>query len=223
MSDVFPDADRDRPTQVAREIDLQIVTVQLNSPERPAHFVGQVIQEVGQQMRLVESLDCRDDRLGSIFSYFMRNPDEALLYGRTADHPADQEAIANRAYADRNGKGDIESGDGWRFRGRGLKQVTGRANCRAFAEAHTRMFGEQSDFEADPDLLGTPPTPFVRPFGSGTPTISFRSRTQVSIALPPTALPQSSIVGRIPMGNIGKTFVAVNPGDEMDIGNGGVI
>ena len=114
--------------QVAREIDLQIVTAQLNSPERLAHFFGQVLQEVGQRIRLVESLDYRADRLGSIFSYFRRNPDEALLYGRTADHPADQEAIANRAYADRNGNGNVESGDGWRFRGRGLKQVTSRAN-----------------------------------------------------------------------------------------------
>ena len=156
LSDVFPDADEDRLTQVAREIDLQIVTAELNSPERLAHFFGQVLQEVGQRMRLVESLDYRADRLGSIFSYFRRNPDEALLYGRTTDHPADQVAIANRAYADRNGNGNVESGDGWRFRGRGLKQVTGRANYRAFAEEHTRMFGEQIDFEADPDLLGTP-------------------------------------------------------------------
>ncbi len=156
LSDVFPHAEDDRLTQVAREIDLQIVTAQLNSPERLAHFFGQVLQEVGQRMRLVESLDYRADRLGSIFSYFRRNPEDALLYGRTADHPADQEAIANRAYADRNGNGNVESGDGWTFRGRGLKQVTGRANYRAFAEEHTRMFGEQIDFEAEPDLLGTP-------------------------------------------------------------------
>lgn len=155
LSNVFPDADKDRLTQVAREIDLQIMTAQLNSPERLAHFFGQVLQEVGQRMRLVESLDYRADRLGSIFSYFRRNPDEALLYGRTPDHPADQEAIANRAYADRNGNGNVESGDGWRFRGRGLKQVTGRANYRAFTEDHARMSGEQIDFEAEPDLLET--------------------------------------------------------------------
>lgn len=156
ISAVFPDADADRLMQVAREIDLQIVTAELNSPDRLAHFFGQVLQEVGQRMRLVESLDYRADRLGSIFSYFRHNPEEALLYGRTADHPADQEAIANRAYADRNGNGNVESGDGWRFRGRGLKQVTGRANYRAFTEDHARMFGEQIDFEAEPDLLGTP-------------------------------------------------------------------
>ena len=155
LASVFPQADTDRLVQIAREIDLQIVIARLNSPDRLAHFFGQVQQEVGPRLRLVESLDYRADRLGSIFSYFRRNPDEAFLFGRTADHPADQEAIANRVYADRNGNGNVESGDGWRFRGRGLKQVTGRANYRAFSEEYARMFGEQIDFEAEPDLLGT--------------------------------------------------------------------
>lgn len=96
----------DRLTPVAREIGLQIVTARLKRPERLAKSFGQVLQEVGQRMRLVESLDYRADRLGSIFSDFRRNSDESLLYARTADHPADQEAIANRAYADRNRNGD---------------------------------------------------------------------------------------------------------------------
>ena len=156
LTSVFPEADTDRLAQIAREIDLQIVTAILNSPDRLAHFFGQVQQEVGPRLRLVESLDYPPDRLGVPFRYFRRNPDEALRFGRTADHPADQEAIANRAYADRNGNGGIESGDGWRFRGRGLKQITGRANYRAFTEDHAQMFGERIDFEAEPELLGTP-------------------------------------------------------------------
>ena len=155
LASVFPDADTDRLAQIAREIDLQIVTARLDSPDRLTHFFGQVLQEVGQGLRLVESLDYRADRLAPIFSYFRRNPEDALLYGRTADQPADQEAIANRAYANRNGNGDIESGDGWRYRGRGLKQVTGRANYRAFTEDHAELFGELIDFEAEPELLGT--------------------------------------------------------------------
>lgn len=156
LASVFPDADTDRLAQIAREIDLQIVTAPLDSPDRLSHFFGQVLQEVGQGLRLVESLDYRADRLAAIFSYFRRNPEDALLYGRTVDQPADQEEIANRAYANRNGNGDIESGDGWRYRGRGLKQVTGRANYRAFTEDHAQLFGELIDFEEEPELLGTP-------------------------------------------------------------------
>ena len=156
LASVFPEADTDRLAQIAREIDLQIVTARLDSPDRLSHFLGQVLQEVGQGLRLVESLDYRADRLAAIFSYFRRNLEDALLYGRTADQPADQEEIANRAYANRNGNGDIESGDGWRYRGRGLKQVTGRANYRAFTEDHAQLFGELIDFEEEPELLGTP-------------------------------------------------------------------
>ncbi|MCA3448750.1 MAG: hypothetical protein INF92_00005 [Rhodobacter sp.] len=139
LTSVFPEADTDRLARIAQEIDLQIVTARLDSPDRLAHFFGQVLQEVGQDMRLAESLDYPPDRLGVPFRYFRRRPDEALRFGRTDEHPADQEAIANRAYADRNGNGDIKSGDGWRFRGCGLKQVSGRANYRALALLHNSV------------------------------------------------------------------------------------
>ncbi len=52
--------------------------------------------------------------------------DEAKLYARQP------ERIANRVYAGRMGNGDEASGDGWRFRGRGLVQITGRRNYRCF-------------------------------------------------------------------------------------------
>ncbi len=68
------------------------------------------------------------------FAYFKTHKNEADLYGRKdlnkyndgGIQKANQEAIANRAYANRNGNGNIESGDGWRYRGKGLIQLTGK-------------------------------------------------------------------------------------------------
>ena len=70
LASVFPQADADRLAQIAREIDLQIVTARLDSPDRLAHFFGQVQQEVGPRLRLVESLDYPPDKLGVPFRYF---------------------------------------------------------------------------------------------------------------------------------------------------------
>lgn len=90
------------------------------------------------------------------YDYFGFNPDQAELYGRADDHPADRVAIANLAHADRNGNGDAASGDGYRFRRRGLFQLTGRGNYRAFSEWHEDIFGEAIDLEGDPDRAAEP-------------------------------------------------------------------
>lgn len=86
----------------------------------------------------------------------------ANLHGRTSSHEANQEAIANHAYANRIGNGNIESGDGWRYRGRGIKQLTGRDNYRDFTTFHAEFWGESVDFEANPELLTSDPKYAVR-------------------------------------------------------------
>ncbi len=137
-------------------LDLQIVTGKLNSPERLSHFFGQVRQEIGEGANLEEGFNYAANSLATTFSYFRRHPDEAQQFGRTADHPANRQAIANRAYANRNGNDGIASGDGWLYRGRGIFQLTGRANYRAFTRSHAELFGEDVDFETNPDLLAEP-------------------------------------------------------------------
>lgn len=115
--------------------------------------------EAGVKARFVETLDYPVGdvlaRTGLMqWSYFRNHVAEAQQYGRTGQHPADQEAIANRAYAGKNGNGDVESGDGWRFRGRGLKQLTGRRNYREFSKNYEVTFGEAGeDFELHPEKL----------------------------------------------------------------------
>ncbi|MFO0555526.1 MAG: hypothetical protein U0271_44525 [Polyangiaceae bacterium] len=96
---------------------------------RKAHIFAQVREEVGTGLKpLAENMNYTESRLKEVFSYFKKHTDEAALYGRNSEHGADQEAIANRAYANRLGNGDVASGDGWRYRGKGYLQLTGKDN-----------------------------------------------------------------------------------------------
>lgn len=156
LASVFPRADADRLAEIARELDLRIASGKLNSRERLIHFLAQMRQEAGPDARLEEGFNYSPSGLRGTFRYFRINPDEAEVYGRTDEHPADRVSIANLAYADRTGNGDAASGDGWRFRGRGLFQLTGRDNYQAFSEWHERNFGVGVDFVSDPDRAAEP-------------------------------------------------------------------
>lgn len=100
---------------------------EINTCLRKAHFFAQIRQEAGAALSSpAENMNYAATALPGIFKYFKKHPDEATLYGRTKDHVADQEAIGNRAYADRMGNGDVASGDGWKYRGKGYIQITGK-------------------------------------------------------------------------------------------------
>jgi predicted chitinase len=85
-----------------------------------------------------------------LFSYFKNRHDEADLYGRKdlyarLDHGiqvADQEAIANRAYSNKNGNGSITSSDGWKYRGKGMIQLTGKGNYISVNEKIQEKYSE---------------------------------------------------------------------------------
>lgn len=156
LASVFPDADSEKLDAIARELDLRTVSGQLDTRERLIHFLAQMRQEADSNASLAEDLNYRPTRMRAMFSYFANRPDEAEQFGLTNDHPADPVAIANLAYADRNGNGDAASGDGWAYRGRGLFQLTGRSNYRAFSVWHEANFRESLDFEAEPDRAAEP-------------------------------------------------------------------
>ena len=104
----------------------------INTPQRVAAFVAQCAHESGGFRTLKENLNYRAVTLRKIFPRYF--PDDA-----TANHyaslPNKQEAIANRVYGGRMGNGPEASGDGFRYCGRGLIQLTGKQNYQNFADS----------------------------------------------------------------------------------------
>jgi putative chitinase len=103
---------------------------EINTPQRMAAFIAQCAHESAGFMVLRENLNYRWQTLRKIFPKYFPTDELAQRY---ASMPNRQEAIANRVYANRMGNGPEESGDGFRYCGRGLIQLTGRDNYAWFA------------------------------------------------------------------------------------------
>ena len=104
---------------------------EIDTPQRVAAFLAQCAHESGGFKALKENLNYRAETLRKIFPKYFPTDDIANQY---ASLPNKQEAIANRVYANRMGNGDEHSGDGFRYCGRGLIQLTGKQNYTKFAE-----------------------------------------------------------------------------------------
>jgi putative chitinase len=103
---------------------------EINTPQRIAAFIAQCAHESGEFTALKENLNYRAVTLRKIFPKYFPNDEIANHY---ANLPNKQEAIANKVYANRMGNGDEASGDGFRYCGRGLIQLTGKDNYSWFA------------------------------------------------------------------------------------------
>ena len=113
------------------------------TPERAAHFFAQTSHESGGFKVFSENLNYSAQGLQGIFGkYFPDNLEES--YARKP------EKIANRVYASRMGNGDEASGDGWKYRGRGALQLTGKSNYQAFSD-----YLKNPEIMTNPDLVAT--------------------------------------------------------------------
>lgn len=102
----------------------------INTLNRAAALLGQLGIESSRLTRMIENLNYRDPtRLDAMFSAVRGIDDAKALIAKGA------QAIANRVYANRLGNGDEASGDGWRHRGAGGIQCTGKANQEAFGKS----------------------------------------------------------------------------------------
>ena len=117
----------------------------VTTPRRLCHFMGQIFVETGGFRSMVESLRYKDPaRLDGLFKAVRGLEDARALI------KLGEEAIANRVYAKRLGNGDEASGDGWRYRGSGYKQLTGRSNYREIGRIVAM------DIEGNPELAREP-------------------------------------------------------------------
>lgn len=109
------------------ELSEMLPVFEITSVARVAAFVAQTAHESGGYRALTENLNYSSDRLAAIWPKHFSGID-------VAPYNRNPQAIANRAYRNRMGNGDEASGDGWKYRGRGLIQLTGKDNYSRFAE-----------------------------------------------------------------------------------------
>ncbi len=112
----------------------------INTPERVAAFIAQCAHESGGFKFLKENLNYKAESLLKVFPKYFKTLDEARAYEKKP------EKIANRIYGNRMGNGDESSGDGFRYCGRGLIQLTGKENYSWFAASLEIPVEEASEY-----------------------------------------------------------------------------
>jgi putative chitinase len=131
------------PDAVITQLPDTIAKFELNTPLRLAHFLAQAGHESGGFKAVNENLNYGAKGLLGIFKKYFPTPEKAALYERKP------EKIANLVYGGRMGNGPEASGEGWKFRGRGYIQLTGKDNYKAFDAVVAEAIVD------NPDLVAT--------------------------------------------------------------------
>ena len=131
------------PDTVIAQLPDTIAKFELNTPLRLAHFLAQAGHESGGFKAVNENLNYGAKGLLGIFKKYFPTPEKAALYERKP------EKIANLVYGSRMGNGPETSGEGWKFRGRGYIQLTGKDNYKAFDAVVAESIVD------NPDLVAT--------------------------------------------------------------------
>ena len=116
------------PDNVLEEIPAVITKFNINTPLRLSHFLSQAADESGDFKATSENLNYSSERLLVVFPSHFKNVDMSIY-----NH--NPEKIANRIYADRMGNSNEASGDGYKYRGFGFIQLTGKTNQTDFFKA----------------------------------------------------------------------------------------
>ncbi len=115
----------------------------ISNPLRLSHCLGQVAHETQGFTHFVENLNYTHE--AGLYATFPTH----FPAGLAVNYVGQPEKIANRVYAERMGNGDESSGDGWKYRGRGCFQLTGKTNYYQFGQTVT------DNLIDNPDLVAT--------------------------------------------------------------------
>jgi len=130
------------PDAVIAQLPDTIAKFELNTPLRLAHFLAQAGHESGGFKAVNENLNYRSTGLLTIFKKYFPSSEKAIAYERKP------EKIANLVYGNRMGNGPEATGEGYKFRGRGYIQLTGKDNYKAFDGVVAENILDQPDLVA---------------------------------------------------------------------------
>jgi putative chitinase len=156
LSKVCPTLNKARVNNLVPYFNTICPTYGIDSKDIFHEFLANLCEESGCFLRYEENLNYSSDALVRLFGRHRISFEDSIRFGRTTAHHANQRMIANTIYGGEWGKkelGNIETEDGWEFRGSGPIQMTGRRNVTAFAVWMEKTFNIKKTPELWADLL----------------------------------------------------------------------
>jgi putative chitinase len=129
---------------------------EINTPRRLAAFYAQTGHESSNYTALVENLNYSEERLREVCLDAAKGSRWRSLLPRVHELARNPKGLANAAYGGRMGNGDEASGDGWKYKGRGIIGNTGKTNYESISELLVAKLGTAPDFVLHPEELETP-------------------------------------------------------------------
>ncbi|MEB5477119.1 glycoside hydrolase family 19 protein [Acinetobacter pollinis] len=164
MKKMWPDVkDVSKMQVIIDELNNGLIEYKLDTWLRQAHFMAQVRAESGRLFKLRENIASYTEKnLLNNMGYYKKHKIEAKIDAEIKDKVLKEKTICNKAYMDVNrGKklalGNVQDGDGYRFIGRGMKQLTGRYNYTQFNKFYKKAWPkEELNFVENPELIEQP-------------------------------------------------------------------
>lgn len=153
LKEIMPSATAENIEKYRPALNQEMAKFEINTPMRIAHFIAQIAHESGSFRYSSENMNYSAEALKAVFGKYFPTDNLAGEYARQP------QKIGSRVYANRMGNGDEASGDGWKFRGRGLIQLTGTDNYANCASSIRR------DLLGNPDQLADDPNAGVAASG----------------------------------------------------------